>query len=77
MSIGLVYHHSRQLSRIFYHYNPLIPGGEGVTSQIDESVSSHKPKFYRERAPESEIWAFGIADTSFLFRNVLFTNSDQ
>ena len=40
-------------------------GGPGVICQIDESAFSHKPKYHRGRAPKSEIWVFGIVDTSF------------
>ena len=38
---------------------------EMVNCQLDESCFSHKPKFHRGRRPTTEIWVFGIVDTSF------------
>ena len=48
----------------FLHRTPVKLGGDGVIVQIDESLMRHKPKYHRGRAPQSELWVFGIADTS-------------
>ena len=37
-------------------------GGPGRIVQIDESLFAHKLKYRRGRAPQSEIWVFGMAD---------------
>ena len=42
--------------------NPVQLGGPGRIVQIDESLFAHKPKYHRGRAPQSEIWVFGMAD---------------
>lgn len=39
-------------------------GGDNIIVQIDESLFSHKPKYHRGRAPEREMWVFGLVDTS-------------
>ena len=40
-------------------------GGPGSLCQIDETLLAHKRKYNRGRVPSEEIWAFGIADTSY------------
>ena len=42
--------------------NPVQLGGPGRIVQIDESLFAHKLKYHRGRAPQSEIWVFGMAD---------------
>jgi transposase-like protein len=55
----------RQCCYNFWQANPLRLGGIGIVCQIDESLFRYKPKYHRKRAPENEIWIFGIVDTSF------------
>ena len=40
-------------------------GGPGVIVEIDESLFRHKPKYHRGRAPQNELWVFGMVDTSY------------
>ena len=40
-------------------------GGPGVIIEIDESLFRHKPKYHRGRAPQNELWVFGMVDTSY------------
>ena len=42
--------------------NPVLLGGPGRIVQIDESMFAHKPKHHRGRAPQQEVWVFGMAD---------------
>ena len=50
----------------YYEINPFKLGGPNKTCQIDESLFCHKPKYHRGRASNSQIWVFGIVDTSFV-----------
>ncbi len=43
---------------------PTLLGGRGKIVQIDESCFRHKPKHHRGRPPTSQIWVFGMVDTS-------------
>ncbi|XP_071965519.1 uncharacterized protein [Antedon mediterranea] len=43
---------------------PTLLGGPGVVVQIDESCFSHSRKNGRGRAPEREMWVFGLVDTT-------------
>ena len=59
-----IYNFFREICAKYFELNPIKIGGPGVIVQIDESCFSHKPKHHRGRAPNSQIWVFGIADTS-------------
>jgi hypothetical protein len=39
-------------------------GGRGIICQVDQDLFRYKPKYQRGRAPDHELWVFGIADTS-------------
>ena len=43
---------------------PPLLGGPRKVVQVDESCFRHKPKHHRGRAPISNIWVFGMVDTS-------------
>ena len=43
---------------------PPMLGGPGKMVEIDESCFRHKPKHHRGRPPSSQIWVFGMVDTS-------------
>ncbi len=43
---------------------PTLLGGPGKIVQVDESCFRHKPKHHRGRPPTSQIWVFGMVDTS-------------
>jgi len=55
----------RSIPRGYYCDNHVRLGGPGKICQIDESQFVHKIKHHRGRAPSSDVWVFGIADTSF------------
>ena len=55
----------REVCRRYIDSHPIALGGTGIICAIDESCFSHKQKYHRGRAPEREIWVFGIVDTSF------------
>ena len=43
---------------------PFRLGGPGTICQIDESLFCHKVKAHRGRAPQAQVWVFGIMCTS-------------
>jgi ISXO2-like transposase domain len=55
----------REVCSVHLDMHPIELGGHGVVYSIEESCFSHKQKYQRGRAPEREIWVFGIVDTSF------------
>ena len=55
----------RKIIKIYYDTEQIRLGGPGIVCQIDESQFVHKVKHNRGRAPSSDIWVFGIADTSY------------
>ena len=61
-TIADFYNFLREVCSTVLIRNPVQLGGPGRIAQIDESLFAHKPKYHRGRAPQSEIWAFGMAD---------------
>ena len=59
-----LYSFFREVCTKHFETNPVQLGGPGITLQVDGSCFSHKPKHHRGRTPHSQIWVFGIVDTS-------------
>ena len=55
----------RAVVKDFYDKDVVRLGGPGKICQIDESQFVHKIKHHRGRVPSSDVWVFGIADTSY------------
>ena len=64
-TIGQIYQALRKMMTNHFDRHPVKLGGPGRIVQIDESCFSHKRKYQRGRAPEKEIWVFGLVDTSY------------
>lgn len=45
--------------------DPIILGGQGVICQIDKSLFCHKQKNYVGKISDTQMWIFGIVNTSF------------
>ena len=59
-----IYDKIRKIISEYVSSEPIRLGGPGIICQIDESLFSHKVKAHRGRAPQQQIWVFGILDTS-------------
>lgn len=50
--------------RLVHHDPQIVLGGTGQVVSIDESLFCHKVKYHRGRAPNTEVWVFGLVDIS-------------
>ncbi|KAI5154118.1 hypothetical protein ENBRE01_3300 [Enteropsectra breve] len=50
---------------MYYHLLNSKLGGPGIVCQIDETKLNHKPKYNVGNWLRTELWAFGIVDTSY------------
>ena len=55
------------INKIKNHFiqNPIILGGPGIRVHVDETMLNYKVKSHRGRSPREQVWAIGIADTSY------------
>ncbi|KAI5153800.1 hypothetical protein ENBRE01_3268, partial [Enteropsectra breve] len=60
-----IYKNLRQRVSTYYHSLNLKLGGPGIICQIDETKLNHEPKYSVGNWPDTELWAFGIVDTSY------------
>ena len=59
-----MYSFFRQVCSKYFEAHPIQLGGADTVVQIDESMFCHKPKHHRGRATKTEVWVFGLVDTS-------------
>ncbi|KAG9467405.1 hypothetical protein GDO78_015019 [Eleutherodactylus coqui] len=59
-----VYNYFCEVCSVYFRTSPVLLGGPGHYVHVDESYFSPKIKCHRGRAPDHEIWVFGIVDTS-------------
>ncbi|KAI5151439.1 hypothetical protein ENBRE01_2139, partial [Enteropsectra breve] len=64
-TVKLIYKNLRQRGSIHYSTLDIRLGGPGIICQIDETKLNHKPKYNVGNWPETDLWAFGIVDTSY------------
>ena len=63
-AVGNIFTSIRACIAAYFKKNPVQLGGPGVIVQIDESAFGHKQKYHRGRMPKSNLWVFGLVDTS-------------
>jgi len=61
-SVVDVYRSIRGMCSKYFERYPIQLGGPSRGCQIDESQFVHKVKHHRGRAPQSDVWVFGITD---------------
>ena len=63
-SIGNCFHLIREVICQHLQQNPIVLGVEGIPIEMDKSCFRHSSKYGRRRAPEGEVWVFGMVDMS-------------
>ena len=63
-SVGNYFYLIREVICQHLQQNPIVLGVEGIPVEMDESCFRHSSKYGRGRAPEGEVWVFGMVDRS-------------
>ena len=64
-TVGKIKKHMISKMRSYFLKKPIILGGLGAVIQCDETKLNHNVKSHRGRAPQEQVWAIFIVDTSY------------